>query len=416
MLLHSTTYGRTCRGSLLQPVTSAGRPTTLRFTSNPMLTYDNTIMNITFLIRSLAKTGGVEHTLIDKVNYLASKGHTVSMLTYEQGQHPMSFYLDETVKHYDLECRFFKLYRYSYIVRQFKGFKLKSIFRKRLQTFLKDSRTQVLVVTTYSQEFMSDIISVSKQIPIVVESHSAYFHDNPNKTVLHWLKNLMFIRTIKKSNLLIALTKGDAKDWKRYIRNVITLPNPLSYYCDEATSLPRIDKRIVCAGSLHAPKRFDLLISAFSKIADRCPSWYVDIFGEGEDRSKLEKQIRDLSLENRIFLKSQTNDIFSEYKSSQFCVISSDFEGFSLVLIEAMGCGLPVVSTACPYGPQELIENGVTGILSEMNIEDLAEKIEWMATHDAERKAMGNNAHLAAAQYKKEKVMPMWESAYYSVL
>ena len=142
----------------------------------------------------------------------------------------------------------------------------------------------------------------------------------------------------------------------------------------------------------------------------------MDIYGDGEDRGKLESLIKDLSMDNRIFLKSQTDDIFKEFKSSQFCVISSDFEGFSLVLIEAMGCGLPVVSTACPYGPQELIEDGITGILSDLEVDSLAQKIEWMATHDSERKMMGNNAHLAAALYKKEIVMARWEAAYYSVL
>lgn len=374
------------------------------------------LMKIAFLIGSLANAHGVERTLIDKANYLASKGHTVSMLTYEQGLHPIAFPLSEKVKHVDLECRFFTLYKYSFLVRQFKAFKLKTLFRKRLHSFLKDSQIQVLVVTAYSQEFLDDIMSVRKEVPVVVESHSAFFYDNHRKSTLVCLRNFLFIQTVRKCNLLIALTKGDATDWKRYVHNVITVPNPLSYYCDDTTNLVRIDKRIVCAGRLYAPKRFDRLIRAFAEIAAHCPGWYVDIYGDGEDRGKLESLIKDLSMDNRIFLKSQTDDIFKEFKSSQFCVISSDFEGFSLVLIEAMGCGLPVVSTACPYGPQELIEDGITGILSDLEVDSLAQKIEWMATHDSERKMMGNNAHLAAALYKKEIVMARWEAAYYSVL
>lgn len=373
-------------------------------------------MKIAFLIGSLANAHGVERTLVDKANYMALNGHTVSMLTYEQGQHQIAFPLSEKVEHVDLDCRFFILYKYSFLVRQFKAFKLKALFKKRLLSFIRDSQIQVLVVTTYSQEFMGGVMSVSNEVPVVVESHSAFIYDNHGKSALNYLRSFLLIHTIKKCNLLIALTKGDATDWKRYVHNVKTVPNPLSYYCDDTTNLVRIDKRIVCAGRLYSPKRFDRLIRAFAKIAVHCPDWYVDIYGDGEDRGKLESLIKDLSMEDRIFLRSKTNDIFKEFKSSQFCVISSDFEGFSLVLIEAMGCGLPVVSTACPYGPMELIDDGVTGLLSSLDVDDLAEKIEWMTKHDSERRMMGKNAHSAASQYKIEKVMEKWEAAYYSVL
>ena len=77
-----------------------------------------------------------------------------------------------------------------------------------------------------------------------------------------------------------------------------------------------------------------------------------------------------------------------------------------------MACGLPVVSVNCPYGPSEIIENGKTGLLAKMDINDLAEKMAWMMTHDRERESMGKMAHVAAAAYKKEIVMKEWESAY----
>ena len=110
------------------------------------------------------------------------------------------------------------------------------------------------------------------------------------------------------------------------------------------------------------------------------------------------------------------DDIYSEYQRSQFLVLSSDFEGFGLVIIEAMACGLPVVATNCPYGPSEIIEEGKTGLLSQMNVEDLAEKIEWMITHDKERQEMGIRAYEASARYQIEQVMPQWLAAYQSVL
>ena len=93
-------------------------------------------------------------------------------------------------------------------------------------------------------------------------------------------------------------------------------------------------------------------------------------------------------------------------------VLSSDYEGFGLVIVEAMACGLPVISTDCPHGPSDIIDNGVTGLLARLEVKDLADRIEWMITHHEERRMMGVKAHAAAAAYRKEVIMKKWESAY----
>ena len=97
-------------------------------------------------------------------------------------------------------------------------------------------------------------------------------------------------------------------------------------------------------------------------------------------------------------------------------MLSSDFEGFGLVISEAMSCGIPVVSTDCPFGPSEIIEDGKTGLLAKMDVNDLSEKMEWMITHEEERKSMGIQAYEAAARYKKDVIVPEWEKAYKSVI
>jgi len=130
----------------------------------------------------------------------------------------------------------------------------------------------------------------------------------------------------------------------------------------------------------------------------------------------LQTMISDYQLSRQIHLLSPVLDIYMEYSRSQFFVLCSDFEGFGLVIVEAMACGIPVVSTDCPFGPSEIIEDGKTGLLAKMEVQDLADKMEWMITHEEERKAMGVRAHQAAARYRKEVVMPEWEKAYLSVI
>jgi glycosyltransferase involved in cell wall biosynthesis len=160
----------------------------------------------------------------------------------------------------------------------------------------------------------------------------------------------------------------------------------------------------------------DRLIAAFAQLSGKYPEWTLDIFGEGECHESLSQQIHRLQLADRIRLLPPTSHIAEEYENSDFFVLSSDYEGFGLVIIEAMACGLPVVATDCPYGPSDIIDDGKTGLLSQMNVKDLAEKIEWMITHEKERMEMGLRAHEASARYQLERVMPQWLAAYQSVL
>ena len=150
-------------------------------------------------------------------------------------------------------------------------------------------------------------------------------------------------------------------------------------------------------------------------LSHRYPKWHLDIYGRGADREMLLKQIEGYRLTDRIIIHEPVEDVFCEYQRSQFFVLSSDYEGFGLVIVESMACGTPVVSTDCPYGPAEIIEDGVTGLLCQMDVHDLASKMEWMILHDSERGEMGAAAHKSAAKYKKDRILCMWTEVYQSI-
>ena len=216
---------------------------------------------------------------------------------------------------------------------------------------------------------------------------------------------------------MIALTKGDAQNLRTFnVNSVRVIPNPVSFYCEDISNLKKTAGQIIAVGRLHEGKRFDRLITAFSLIAKKYSEWHLNIFGVGEQKEYLNNLISKLDIVEQVNISYAKNDIVTEYKKSHFMVISSDYEGFSLVLIEAMACGLPCVSTACPYGPLEIIEDGVTGLLAKLDESDLAKKIEWMITHEKERQEMGVNAHKSASRYKMDHVMKEWEEAYLSVI
>lgn len=374
-------------------------------------------MKIMYIIRSLANAHGVERTFIDKACYLAEHGHQVIMVTYEQGCHVYAYPISPLVECVDLNCRYFTLFNYSLIKRQYEAWKIKRSFLHRIHTLVFDRLPDIVVASTYEGEFMNEIISLKSNTRVVLESHSAFVGYMKGGNLKSRIHKKFVLQKIKHCDLLIALTHGDAECWQKYVQNIVVVPNPICQYPELIKGVCEKEKgRIIAVGSLQNVKRFDRLIDAFALIALKYPEWSVDIFGEGPDKLTLDNMVKSHDLVGRVNFKGKTNDVYIEYQKSQFLVLSSDYEGFGLVLIEAMACGIPVVSTDCPFGPSEIVENGVTGILAKMDAFDLASKMEWMITHDEERIEMGKNARLAASRYKKEIVMKEWERAYQSVL
>jgi glycosyltransferase involved in cell wall biosynthesis len=372
-------------------------------------------MRIVFVLRAVVLSGGIERVFIDKANWMASHGHGVLFLTYEQGLHPFSFPLNTAVCHEDLECRFFTVYQKSVFTRPIRKLLMKYRFKKRLHAIIEKFRPDVMAIPCNLEEFQKVAISMNQYVPVVYESHSTFLDImEENASWAHRFWQRMKHRCVKKCDLVISLTEGDAFCWRKYVNRVCVLPNPLTSYIFHP--VVRDNARIICAGRLTQTKRFDRVIDAFSMIADKYPEWVVDIFGEGDLHEQLQKQIAECHLTDRMIIKPPTRYIYAEYQNSSFFVLGSDYESFGLVLIEAMACGIPVVSVNCPFGPVEIIDDGVTGLLSGNTPKDLSEKMEWMITHEAERQEMGRQAHHAAARYQQDVVMKQWVDAYLSVL
>ena len=377
------------------------------------------IMRLLYFIPLLSTVGGQERTLVDKANYLVDKGHDVMFMTYEH-EGLLAYKIDSRIMHVDINCHFFSLYKHPIYRRFFDALKLKYQFRTKLKNILKQFRPDVIVVTIPNTEnFICDLFAVAKDIPVVVESHLAKGYQVVNRGITEKWLYLFYnpLNAIRKAKLLIALTKGDADCWKNLkVGQIKIIPNPLTYYPVCLPSVKKLENRIICVGRLTPQKRFDRLMDAFSLIAYKYPLWQIDIFGEGELKEKLLHYIDELGMQKRIRIMPSTQEIYSEYQLSQFLVLCSDFEGFGMVIVEAMACGIPVVATDCPYGPSEIIEDGKTGLLAKMDARNLAEKMEWMMTHEKDRKVMGLNAYHAAARYQKEVIIPQWEECYRSVI
>lgn len=374
-------------------------------------------MRIVFVLRSVVMSGGIERVITDKAGWFANQGHQVMLVTYEQSSHSFSFPLDSKVLYKDLNCRYYTVYKKNILIRPFFKLLLKNKFKRRLKFSLLSFHPDVMIIPSNLEEFMGIAISMIKLLPVVLECHSThleFLEETENWRKL--LRNHMMLFLVKRCSLLISLTEGDADYWRKICKKVVSVPNPLPYFPKDISTEIKVPGKIICVARLNTVKRIDRLIEAFALIAYKYPIWHIDIYGEGEEREKLIHKIAEEGLQNRIIIYNPTDIIYEKYMESEFLVLSSDSEGFSLVLIEAMSCGIPVVSVNCPYGPASIVDEGVNGLLADMSVSDLSAKMEWMITHDTERKLFGNNARKSASQYQKDVVLKRWEQTYSSVV
>lgn len=378
-------------------------------------------MRILFIHRSFALVGGAERVITDKANYLAKAGYQLMLVSYEQGAHPLPYELHPSVQYRDLDCRFFTLSKYSAPMHMYHYYRLKRKFKHNLHVVALDFNPDVVVLASDWQTLMGAVIDSVSPIPVIAEFHNTYdYVMRKVGTSEGWLKTkltqLYYRQTIKdlgKSAQLVVLTESDARGWRQHFKNVTVIPNPVTLYPDVIDDVPKDPGRIIFVGRFNHEKRIDRLITAFSMIADKYPEWHVDIFGEGNEKDNLIRQIADLKLKSRVIIHEPTKAIYDEYKRSEMLVLCSEHEAWSLVLVEAMSCGIPCISMDCPSGPREIITNKKTGFLTKNgDVVDLSTKIEWLILHDKERKEMGRNARISAESYKLSNVMKKWIDLY----
>ncbi|WP_431986475.1 glycosyltransferase family 4 protein [Streptomyces griseoflavus] len=202
-------------------------------------------------------------------------------------------------------------------------------------------------------------------------------------------------RAYRGLDVLTTVTEADAASYRRKMRlpgvRVEALPNSVP---DPA--LPTADgtaKVVVAAGRLVPVKRFDLIVEAFARVAAEFPDWQLRIYGKGEEQDRLRALIERLGLWNNVFLMGAATPMEAEWVKGSIGVAASDFEPFGMTLVEAMRCGLPFVSTDCPYGPAEIIKDGEDGRLVPVGDSTaFAEALLGLVRDDELRRRMGRAA------------------------
>ena len=378
-------------------------------------------MKIIYIYPSFKIVGGADRIITQKANYLSEEfGHDVFIITDSQNNHPLFFPLSPKVKHIDLDINFDIQYKYPLIIRYFIYTYLMYKYKKALLKLL-DYLKPDIVISTLGIE-VDFIHQLSIKYCVIGEAHTTRDNIRNIKELLkkggiHRIAGTIIKRKINKAisklKALIVLNEEEKKVWSD-ITTAVVIPNALTFIPSVQNKLN--NKSIIFVGRLEYEKGVDRLIDVWEILHKKYPDWQLQIYGNGTLKEKINRMISQKNLTNLI-IHQPINNISKKYIENSIMVLTSRYEGFGLVLIEAMSCGLPCVAYNCPYGPKNIIKNGINGwLIEDGNIQQMADNISLLIENREMREKMGKNAFLTSQKYNPNHIMQKWESLFQSLV
>ena len=376
-------------------------------------------MRILYCIPHLYNSGGMERVLTQKVNWLAARTeHEITILTTEPvpaGTPKCYFPLSEKVQVVELNIDFNADYTKPLLPKYYVHMRRMCMYKRALTEYIVQHGID-LCISLGGKE-----IAFLHKLPCrtIAEMHFAMNQRRQlieaNHKSLFWsllgrIRTRQLVRAVKPLERLVVLTDADKAAWEKAgCSNVTVIPNPCILNNSPFSILnSQFPKTVLAVGRLHEQKGFDLLLQAWQPIEKHYPEWQLRIVGEGPQRAALERQIREQGL-GHVVLAGRSADVADEYSSASLFVLSSRYEGFSLVLAEAMWCGTPCVAFDCPQGPAELLADGRGWLVENGNVEKLTQQIVYAISHPEEAAARAQKAQaFAQATYSEAAIMPRW--------
>jgi len=349
--------------------------------------------------------GGAERAMLDTAALLEARRHHVTILTFE----------DEASDAYRLPGG---LVRVALGVQGHSGNRLRGMRNNirrmmRLRSEVQRLRPDVVVSYLTRTNILCQLALLGTGRPVVATEHNvATLNDAPMQALWRALRRLVYPYMAQ----VVVVSAGLAQQyaWLRPDKlSIIHNFLPADRGTDPETFgfLSPGTRYIVGMGRLEPEKGFDRLIKAYQLIAHDCPGWNLLIAGEGSLRPELTRLVAALGLEDRVALPGRVENPRSLFKQCCMFVLSSESEGFGLVLVEAMSAGLPVVSFDCDFGPREIITPGVSGILVPAgDVPALSRSIRDLVHHDAMRLRLAKGGLAAAARFAPHEIINRWEA------
>lgn len=374
-------------------------------------------MKIVYCLPSTYNMGGVERIISGKANMFSEIGYDVSIITTDQQEKRPYFKINDKIKCYDLGINYSHNRQRGLIKKLFFFFYNSYQHKKRLNKLLMELKADIVISTFFNE--MSLLPQIKDGSKKIVEFHFSrpMFRLTKRRGLLGYIDDFMMYRNIhalRKYDRFVVLSHEDAQNWKE-LNNISVINNVCTLDIAEKAKLE--EHRVISVGRYEYQKGYDRLINAWALISQQVPGWTLHIVGEGSLRSVLAKVIKDLHLENSVFLDGATHDIDKELSRSSVVAFTSNYEGFLMAIVEAESAGLPVVSFDTPCGPKDIIRDGEDGFLVKNgDIEGLGKRLLFLMQNDGLRKEMGKKAFENSKRFTPGVIMPQWISLFENIL
>lgn len=372
---------------------------------------------ICYCTPALYSAGGVERVVSFKASYFAEVYHFDVTIIVTEGKGKDCFFpLSDKVKVINLNLGFEELWKASFIKKVFlyltKQFKYRRLLKSELICIRPDITISVL---RREINFINSIPDGSHKIGELHVNRSNYrnFTSRDNNLVKRffarfWMNDLL--KHLKKLDRMVVLTEDAKRDWPE-LSNVQLIPDPIPFIVDQVSTLS--SKRVVSIGRYAYEKGNDFLLRAWVKVEKQCLDWTLDIYGQG-NQTPYRELMQELGIdESRCHLHGSITDVNNIYQGSSIFTLPSRFEGFGLVIIEAMAYGVPVVVFDCENGPRNIITNNQDGILVKpFDVDEYAEDLLRLIKDDQLRSQMGNRARESSKRYLLEDIAQKWKDLF----
>jgi glycosyltransferase involved in cell wall biosynthesis len=364
-------------------------------------------VKIVFVISTLAAAGGAQRVTAGMINYWAKKGWEIVAITSDDGSLPAFYEIHPAARTVPTD----DAGEYAGLVR--------AIFRNagrvwRLRKEIRKSEAACVIAIGDIIGIRTILATIGLKTTVVVSEHLDPAQLGRMKNGLIWssLRSCVYPFADK-----VVTLNDDCKGYfSEYLRKrIVVIPNAVpdeSELSDGPVEVPNVSANgaIVTVGRLIPQKRYDILLRAFASIRDSIDN-NVIIVGDGPLRGELEKLSASLGIRRRVLFTGMMRKPWTLLKDGLFFVMSSEFEGFPMSLLEAMVCGLPVVSFDCRTGPRDIIRHGIDGVLvPALDVEALAREMKRMATNHERRRLMASHAREIGERFGANAVMARWEA------
>lgn len=366
-------------------------------------------MKLMYCIGSMAARAGMENILFHKAKKLAvDYSYQIVIVTSDAGKGENCFPDIEGISYYDLNINYYKALNTNGIRKYTTLLRKNRKHKKRLQEAIESMKPDVIVSLGDLDEWI--LPEIHGTIPIVNECHFHYSYrvENYPGKVYQTIRLYFNRKTKAKYNKLIVLTKHDKEAWN--LKNCDVITNFTLLKAEKIQNAYK-NRKVIAAGRLTSQKGFDILLDIWKILKEKYENskiWNLEIYGEGEDRDSLEQMIKENNLQEYVSLQGVSSNMLESYAKGSIFALSSRYEGFPLVLIEAMSCGLVPVAFDCKQGPNEIMISGTGYLIPQYDKELYAEKLYYLMTNEDVRMRMSEKCRIRANEYDENKIIREW--------